>query len=61
MKTSELRTLIREEIKNALNENKNPEADKKVITLIRSFAKNLDISPEEAATLIKDSLKRLGY
>ncbi len=40
---------------------KNPEADKKVISLIRSFTKTLDISPEEAAELIKSSLKRLGY
>ena len=40
---------------------KNPEADKKVNSLIISFAKNLRISPFEAADLIKNSLKRLGY
>jgi hypothetical protein len=64
MKPSELRQIIREEIKSTLNEvggGKNPEADKKVNTLVRGFSKSLDISPQEAAELIKASLKRLGY
>lgn len=57
MKKSELRQLIKEEISGG----KNPEADKKVKSLINNFSKSLDISNVESANLIKSSLKRLGY
>lgn len=40
---------------------KNPEADAKVARLITQFQKDLEISGQEAADLIKSSLKRLGY
>lgn len=40
---------------------KNPEADKKVLALMKKFSSELGIPMNSSAELIKASIKRLGY
>ena len=60
MKRSELRQLIKEEMKNSysLKENKNPELEKKVINFLSSLAKYYGYSMFDAYQAVEQVLER---
>ena len=67
MKKSQLRQIIKEEIRNVLKEAEvyteefAVELTKEVKVLIKQFVKKYKVKPQETAWAIKETLERLGY
>lgn len=60
MKKSELKQLIKEELKQALGEQTNPELDRFVKNMVRGLEQKYSYGEQDALYAIFESLKRQG-
>lgn len=59
MKTTQLQSIIREEVEAALGEQSNPELDRMVDRFVKGLAQKYDYGNQDALYAIFESLKRL--